>query len=351
MHKATVYDVAKQAGVSIATVSYTFHHPEKVKKDTQAHILKVADDLGYVRNASAVSLAKNTHNALGLFAFDMLLDRTANIPGPAVLGPDDSSFLFPLYIDEVQRGFQLECWHHNKTLIVDSGGSNEADSVTNIAGRVDGLAIFPSIAAQHMDISYLSARRPIVFFSGGRRDEHVCFINCDNQGGMRMLLHHLVRRHAVRRVVFVGDLASYDVQTRFQELLAIARQEDLRLDSVFGEGNDPDIDGLRKYSQKDTVPDAFICATDQVAPLVIDYLKSVGLRVPEDVIVTGFDGILAGRLSSPTLTTIKQPMEEMGRRAVEVLIRQHGEPFDKKAVTVTLPVQLVIGESCGCGSR
>lgn len=347
MRKATVYDVAEKAGVSIATVSSALHHPEKVRPETRERIRKAADSLGYVRNASAVSLAGKRQNALGLFAFDMLIDRPNVSPTAEVLGSGVSSYVFPLYVDEVQRGFQLACWHQHQALIVGSGDSTEEYSVANIAGRVDGLAIFPSVASRRMDITHLSAQRPVVYFSEGRRDEHACFINCDNAQGMKAILNHLVNEHLVKKIVFVGDPASYDVETRYSVTTEYCRHAGIHFGSVFGRGHRPNLRGLKGYCRPSSMPDAFVCATDQTALLVIQYLKSAGYSIPGDVIVTGFDGILAGKLSSPTLTTVRQPMEEMGERAVEVLMSQNGEPFaEKKAISMR--TELVVGQSCGC---
>ena len=347
MQKPTVYDVAQRANVSIATVSYTFHHPEKVRDKTRQRILQAASDLGYVRNASAVSLANKNQNALGLFAFDMLIDHKSSKHDPTVLGVDQSSFSFPLYVDEVQRGFQLECWHRHQALIVDGGDSKKSDAVANIAGRVDGLAIFPSPASMKMDITHLSEQRPIVYFSEGRRNENACFINCDNRSGMTMLVAHLIDKHHIHSVMFVGDLGSYDVQTRYAALQDLARSHGLSVGIIYGVGNDPDYHELKKLVKENLLPDSFICATDQVAILTMSYLQELNVRIPEDVIVTGFDGILAGQLAHPTLTSVQQPMEEMGRQAVSVLIEQNGEPFRHKKI-ITLQVQLLVGESCGC---
>ena len=91
-----------------------------------------------------------------------------------------------------------------------------------------------------------------------------------------------------------------------------------------------------------------MCGTDQTAFGVIRLLVDSGIRVPEDVIVTGFDGILAGSLMTPRLTTIRQPMEELGRRAVRMLLSRNGKPWEKPEKLI-LPVRLIVRGSCGCG--
>ena len=75
MARITVYDVAKKAGVSTATVSFAFRHPDKVKDDTRARILRISEEFGYVPSGNAQGLAKGSTDTLGMYAFDMLLER------------------------------------------------------------------------------------------------------------------------------------------------------------------------------------------------------------------------------------------------------------------------------------
>jgi len=91
-----------------------------------------------------------------------------------------------------------------------------------------------------------------------------------------------------------------------------------------------------------------VCANDQTALGVMDVLRTAGLRVPRDVVVTGFDGIPEGLMSAPTLTTVVQPMLEFGRAAVDAALGRIDEPR-REGVVRTLPVRVVLRESCGCG--
>ena len=95
------------------------------------------------------------------------------------------------------------------------------------------------------------------------------------------------------------------------------------------------------------LPRALVCGNDQTALAVIDLLRDAGVRVPQDVIVTGFDGILAASIGSPTMTTVRQPMGAMGRMAAKLLDERGGVPWDESCVH-RLPVKVVLGQSCGC---
>lgn len=119
MARVTVYDVAEKAGVSTATVSFAFRHPDKVKDDTKAKVLRVAEELGYVPSGNARSLAKGRTGTLGMYAFDMLLekpqgsgleeDRSDVSSMPASMSDDDEPdvLTYPLYVvDKVLDDFR-----------------------------------------------------------------------------------------------------------------------------------------------------------------------------------------------------------------------------------------------------
>ena len=158
MARVTVYDVAEKAGVSTATVSFAFRHPDKVKDDTKAKVLRVAEELGYVPSGNARSLAKGRTGTLGMYAFDMLLERPqgSNLEddwpdvSPRSIdepldGDEPNVLVYPLYVDEVLRGFELECWKSGKGMLMGAASKkNDHRSVTDIAGRVDGLALDPN---------------------------------------------------------------------------------------------------------------------------------------------------------------------------------------------------------------
>jgi LacI family transcriptional regulator len=98
------------------------------------------------------------------------------------------------------------------------------------------------------------------------------------------------------------------------------------------------------------MPEAFVCATDDVALDVLEILAAREVRVPAEVAVTGFDGIVAGRVVRPALTTVRQPMVEMGQLVVDVLRKRIADPT-RPPDFHELPVQVVMRESCGCPPR
>ncbi|MEV4165191.1 LacI family DNA-binding transcriptional regulator [Nonomuraea dietziae] len=353
--RATVYQVAERAGVSIATVSYTFRQPQRVRPETRELVLQAARALGYVPSGNARGLAKGRSQVLGLYAFDMFLPCDLSAPE---VGLDDlvaqeldrlgDVRRFPLYVDEIQRGFELEARRLGRSVMLGSGTSRDSLGSIDLAGSVDGLAIFPGGAARDL-LEHVGRGVPVVIFSSPPMHDPLHHITVANESAVRELVDHLVEQHGHRSLAFLGELAAPDIGARFTGFQGALAAHGLPVpeepfdSTVLTEDS---LRTLRAAIASGDVPDALVCATDQLALTVVDLLARHGLRVPEDVAVTGFDGIIAGRLSDPTLTTVRQPFVSMGRLAVRILTdtaRGLAHP-----TSYVLPTRLVIGRSCGC---
>jgi DNA-binding LacI/PurR family transcriptional regulator len=333
--RPTVYDVAERAGVSIATVSFTFRQPERVRESTRASVLAAARDLGYVPSASARGLVHGRTGALGLYSFDLLLaapqQGATAVPEPTPDEDDVDPRAFPLYVDEVQRGFELECWQRGQALLL-SAGTGSTASVTDVAGRVDGLAVFPGPTSLDM-LTHVARRIPVVAFS------------------TPPVADGLVGEHGMRDLAFVGRLTTPDYAERFAGFTDGLAAAGLPVPAEPLDATDlaepHRLEVVAALADTDRLPRALVCASDQIALAVLDLLAARGVPVPDRVAVTGFDGILAGRLARPALTTVRQPMTAMGRLAVQVLVRHAGAPAEEPE-SHRLPVQVVTRASCGC---
>lgn len=374
--RPTVYDVAERAGVSIATVSFAFRRPDKVRAETRDAVLRVARELGYVPSGSARNLARGRTGVLGLHLFDLLVESATPVETglaaartPATGGPVDLAELdldadliawdvdedvrrsaprtFPLYVDEIQRGFVLECKRAGTAVLLSTGGLG-ASEIADTAGQVDGLAILPG---QTVDASLgsVSSTHPVVVLSSPLGDAH--HVLADNTGGERMLVEHFVERHGVSTFGWIDAPAGFDTDERRTAFFdAVARHPGARaelIDTVELE-RAPAFPGLSARVGEGTLPGAVLCATDQIALAALDVLHARGVVVPRDVRLAGFDGIQAARMSSPTLTTVRQPMELMGRIAAHLLLTDPGDGAARRSLRVE--VGLRVGGSCGCES-
>jgi LacI family transcriptional regulator len=361
----TVYDVAQRAGVSIATVSMTFRRPHKVKEETRKIVEAAAEALNYVPSASARGLAHGHTGALGLYSFDYYLPepdehsaaeadgrKQARDKVPVIREETDDYRRFPLYVHEVQRGVELECWRRGYALLI--GGAGPADSatqVTEIVGRVDGLAVFPHPSVPGDLLERIARRKPVVAVSQRPQDDGLSHVSVDNRGGMRAMTEHLLVDHGMRELLFVGYMDTFDAQERFAGFKAALKAAGLRVPSKPAElvGTYSVESVVADVLARDELPEAFVCVSDEVAFDLMRALSERGVRVPEHAAVTGFDGIVAGRVLRPALTTVRQPMQAMGRAVVDILLERIADPAGPP-VTRRLPVQVVLRESCGCSS-
>jgi DNA-binding LacI/PurR family transcriptional regulator len=362
----TVYDVAERAGVSIATVSFTFRQPHRVRGSTRNAVLAAAQELGYLPSGTARGLARGKTAILGIYSFDYyILDQSHPSLAQPADRPDGAAEentdfrLFPLYVDEVQRGVALECWHRGYTLMVSGGSQPSGGSAADIAGQVDGLTVFGRAVPDDI-LALIAARIPVVQLSEPANkdqldkgnDDSVSHITVDNEGGTFALTRHLIDKHRLTDLQFAGpaDTGS-DFRARFrgfQDALRAAGVEPPEHPLTFGAGTERSAtDAVTALLGAGGMPQGFVCALDEYAIRLMEALAASGINVPGDVAVTGFDGIVAGRIARPALTTVRQPMEEMGRIAAQILIERSEHP-DLPPRNEHLPVHVVLRESCGC---
>jgi LacI family transcriptional regulator len=335
----TVYDVAERANVSIATVSRVYRKPDSVREQTRDRVLAVARELGYVPSGSARGLASRSTGVLGLFF--------PNHADPDVEEHDDQT----LYADGIIRGMERAARRRGYALLIAASLADGPESmVASMAGRVDGFAVLAKTVAT-ADLELLARRLPVVMIAGPREIDHLDHVEVANLTGERELTSHLIADHGLRRLAFVGGAAdSPDAEARFhgyQEALRAAGlpapdEPDARGDFTQAGGRA----AVRSLLDL-PLPQALVCANDQMAIGALEVLERRGMRVPEDIAVVGFDGIPLGRVVRPGLTTVTQPMRLLGETAVDLLAERLGGPT-REPRSVMLPVTQTRRTSCGC---
>ena len=379
----TVYDVAAHAGVSIATVSRVLRRPDDVRPETRARVLDSVRSLGYVPSGAARGLAGRRHGVLGLFlpghdGIDLpepdwervadasripLIDDREGRPTPPAptSAPRTAPNPAALYFDEVLRGAEVESWRRGFALMVAAGrGSSREVMLNDIAGRVDGLAVLAQTVPDDL-LAHVSRRIPVVVLADSRPGDELDHVSVDNAAGMRALTEFVLGREARGRVddlVYVaGPGDSPDEADRhrgFDQAVAAATAAATRQGHgpvrVRVERGDFSREGGRRAGEalvasSDPLPQAVVCANDQSALGVLDAFVAHGVDVPGRVAVTGFDGIEAGRFSTPRLTTVRQPMNDLGRVAVRTIVTRLTDPTAPPQ-RVTLPVEVLLRESC-----
>lgn len=361
----TVYDVAARAGVSIATVSRVLRSPDAVRPTTRERVREAVAELGYVPSGSARGLAERRTGVLGLYFpgfdaaeeapdLDVFAGNPASVP-PFTLAHDDGE-VHPtsLFLDEVLRGAELEAWKRGFVLMIGVGRDDpDRSTVRDMAGRVDGLVVLARSVPDDV-LERLSRRIPVVVLSGPPRGDDYDHVTVSNSEAMGELTRHVLAQVPDNaRVAFLaGPEDSPDGIQRWDGFSRAAAEAGIAADAVTvvrgdftrASGRAAALEILARAGAPGPAPDALIAANDQMALGAIDVLRDAGFRVPDDVLVTGFDGIEAAALSRPALTTIRQPMIDLGRAAVQVLARRLEHP-DAPPAVVRLPLQILLRES------
>ncbi|MEJ8668076.1 LacI family DNA-binding transcriptional regulator [Streptomyces sp. MS1.AVA.1] len=345
----TVYDVAERSGASIATVSRVYRNPDSVRAATRERVLAAARELGYVPSGNARGLASRSTGVLGLCFPDYADPDTADIED------DDAAML---YSDQIIRGMERAARRHGYALLIAASLEGGPESlVAKVAGRVDGFAVLArTVPTEELEV--ISRRQPVVLLASPRADpslDHLDHVEVANEDGQYELTRHLLDDHGLRRLAYVGvDDTSPDVEARFRGFRRACTEAGvdtgakpaLRMPMMTQAEGARAADLLCEASGER--PQAFVFANDQMAVGALQALERRGVRVPDEVVVTGFDGIPLSRIVRPSLTTVRQPMVRLGEAAAELLIRRLREEGSAEPVSLVLPVSLARRASCGC---
>jgi LacI family transcriptional regulator len=338
----TLYDVAREADVSTATVSRVVHGHDRVKPSTRQRVLDVIEALGYVPDGAAQSLSRKRKQVVGLVAVE------SRGPGSDI---ERNSLLF---LEEVLRGVEAPLGDIGWSLLISflHGDDSAYPRLQSMSGKVDGLLIAEGIVSSR-ELGALAARLPIVLVAGSPDEPNVDVVDADNRTGTRALVGHLVEEHNATRLYYVaGPADAPDARARrnaFDEELAEHPGVTAcgyfagRFASVSGKLAAQEILAMPAGDR----PDAVVCANDQMAIGAMRELQANGIKVPADLAVVGFDDIYSGALVTPSLTTVSQPMRVLGERACSRLLERIADPALPHQVEL-LPAELVVRESCGC---
>ena len=340
----TLYDVARQAGVSTATVSRVVHGYDRVRPSTRQRVLGVIEALGYVPDSAAQSMVRKRKEVIGLVAIESR-------------GPDtDIEQDGLLFIEEVLRGVESPLsqvgWSVLISVLRSADQRDAYQWLQKISAKVDGMLIAEGIVPS-AQLARLAARIPVALVAGSAGEPHADVVHADNRGGTEALVRHLVEQHGKTRLYYVaGPAEAPDARERrgvFEQTLA--SYQGVRLEGCF-EGRFAAVSGQQAVreilaARRRELPDAIVCGNDQMAIGAMRELHTAGIRVPADVAVAGFDDMHLGALLAPTLTTVRQPMRLLGERACAMLLDRIAEPTRPRRVE-RLTTTLVVRESCGC---
>jgi LacI family transcriptional regulator len=326
----TIYSVAQLAGVSIATVSRVLQGSRATSPQTRAKVLRAVDDLDYVPLQAARSLAVHRHEAHGIVV-------------PDLIGP---------YYSELLMGYESAAAELGQSVvIVVAHPTEEATRAVRLSSRVDGLVVANSTVSDEVAGS-LARRTPVVLLA--RPPLAGCdAVSAENFQSAMALTEHLLG-HGRRRLSFVGDPAgSPDVQERYLGFsTALSASGTAVVGPIvkvgFRERSGADV--AAQVLSQTTPPDALVCANDELALSTMKALQYSGIRVPDDIAIVGWDDVMTARYVSPGLTTVRQPLYELGRAAATRL-HERIAGASTAPEPLILPTELVLRTSCGCPEK
>ncbi len=322
---ATIRDVAKLAGVSPATVSRVMNGTAKVDDDKRERVLDAIQKTGFQPNQLARALFKNSSGLVGLIV--------PNIDNP--------------FFSELARIIEEEAFNRGYHIVLCSSDNNSEKELSNIRMlnqmKADGIILITN--DKHTGNMIKEADLPVVVVDRHMTDEgEIAYIESDNYHGGVLATEHLYECGCRNIVCLRGPQEYASGKLRFEGYRDVCKKYNLKemhIDAEYSyeSGLKSAELLLKKYPQVDGV----VAANDIVAISTYKVLKSNGKRIPEDIQLVGFDDIKFSSLMTPELTTIRQPVEQMGRRAVEIICNySEDKSYEKECV---LDVELIERET------
>ncbi|GHE79573.1 LacI family transcriptional regulator [Streptomyces spiralis] len=330
----TLEEVAALAGVGRGTVSRVINNADGVKDSTRRAVERAITELGYVPNQAARSLAARRADAVALAMTETdwrqfgepFFSEIVCAVSDALAGTDIQLLLTLVRTDAERRRF-----------VEYARG-----------GRIDGVLLMSVRGGEPLPDMLAELRLPTVLLGRRSGDECASYVDSDNVGGARDAVDHLLRSGRTHVATITGPLDMYVAQCRlrgYEE--AMRRAGHAHGPTWIVEGDFSEESGRRAMTEllgRHPEVDAVFAASDTMAAGALNVLRAAGRRVPEDVAVIGFDDFLLAQHTDPQLTTVRQPVEEIGRAMVRLLLEAL-EDSSRAWRHVILPTRLIRRDS------
>ncbi|WP_226654869.1 LacI family DNA-binding transcriptional regulator [Pseudalkalibacillus hwajinpoensis] len=328
---ANMTDVAKLANVSTATVSRVIQNPEAVKEKTRVKVLQAIEELNYQPNILARYFRRTETKTI------------------LVVVPSIMNNVFPQMI----AGIDLVANQSGYKVLLGNTYQDPEKAYSYIEElkqkQVDGMILLTTRLDNDV-ITDIADRYPVVLTSDFIEGLNVPTVAIDNISSSREAVEHLLRLGHCRIGMITGPLNSLLSRDRLKGYRQALLANDIAIESVLIQEGDHTYESgynqMNKFLALEKPPTAIFAANDSMAMGAIKAVKDQNMKVPEDVAVVGFDNIQFSEIFEPALTTIAQPLIEMGKQSMELLLKQiKGDSLKKKQLV--LDTKLIIRDSCG----
>lgn len=327
MSNATIRDVAREAGVSVASVSRVMNGHDNVSAALRLKVGQVAKVLGYAPHIGARNLSMARTHAIGILL-------------PDIHGEFFSELVRGMDREASERGFQLLLSN------IHEEPASAVKSLSTMRGRVDGLVLMAPHVSTDLLFEHLPAGLPVMLVNCAQHDRTHARICIDNRSAASMMVDHLADS-GHREIVFIcGPHDNQEAAARLDGYRAA--MEDRRLTPCMVDGNffeDSGAAAAERLIAQGRLPDALFAANDMMAIGAMTALRQAGLSVPGDIAVAGFDDIPLARLITPALTTVSVDIAALGARALTRLSALIDGADDRQLESVA--AHLVIRETSG----
>jgi DNA-binding LacI/PurR family transcriptional regulator len=329
MGLVSIKDIARAAKVSHATVSRALHNSPLVSPQTAERIRQIAREKGYRPSAVARSLVTKRTRTIGVVV--------TSIADP--------------FIAEVVSGVEEVANDHGYSVFLANSNAEPDREVKVVHSfherRVDGILVTASrVGALYMPLLN-EMRVPTVLINNQHPGEFVHSVMIDNLSASRQATQHLVSL-GHKRIAYIGDQFGFQSDTErfagYRRALELADIDFLPELTAHGDGKaDGGARAMESLLTLDALPTAVFCYNDMSALGALRAIHACGLRVPDDISVVGFDDLFIASYTSPPLTTISQPMRQMGRTAMEILLKLFSG--SNSITNIKVQGQLIVRES------
>ncbi|MBK9096660.1 MAG: LacI family DNA-binding transcriptional regulator [bacterium] len=327
---ATIKEIAAEAKVSIATVSRALNNDPRVTKERRSQISRIAKRLEYRPNLLARNFARKKSNLVGLILPEISDEYFTEI----IKGVDETVFS--------QNLFTLVASSHKYK-------SLENEIITLIKNSlISGLILLVSNLDEKLFSILSKSHLPVVVINSNNRFKKFDRVGIDNyQGSYSMTTYLINKKHYDFLAHITGPLDNDDAQLRRSGFIDACKKYKMKY--IIEEGDFSREGGFaacKNLLDRSKPPKVIFAANDMMAIGCYDYLKQSNIQIPREVGVVGFDDIFVSQYLTPPLTTVKVNIEEVGKKAAELLLRKMQSTNGIQSSVINIPTELVIRESC-----
>ena len=327
-------DVAKLANVSFMTVSRVINGKENVKEETRQRVLKAIEELGYYPNAAARALNNNKTDGIGI-----------------IIPHAEFMTVAPYFLDLISSlEKNIDKMGYHLVFKLPSSFKSASDySQLYKERKVDGLIVLAPSVDQWLLKKLVTDKVPSVIVYSRDDELDINYIDANNHKGAKDAVNYLIKLGHKRIGMVTGSTTLICGRDRINGYLEALEDNNLNIDKrliYYGDWNpESGVKAFKYFFGLEEPPTAIFCANDHMALGIIRTAKLNNLQVPRDLSVFGYNDITYAGYITPPLTTMKQPLEELGEKAVELLVKTIEDP-DRPVEKIMMDTEFIERESC-----